>query len=262
MAQTKPKALINWSGGKDSSICLQKILQSGDYDIHCLFTTLNARYNRISQHGVRSVLLEQQAGQIGIPLKTLMLPDTPTMEAYDRTMKVALTKLRQQGVTVSIFGDIFLEDLREYRESRLAELGLKGAFPLWKRPTDELAESFISDGFRAVLVCVDERYLGNEYAGREYDKSLLNDLPDGVDPCGENGEFHTFVYDGPIFSRPVLFNRGDIVYRTYTPPDQSDQEEDDNGYECRSGHERMPETGFWFCDLIPGVDTFQESENQ
>lgn len=250
MTQIKSKALINWSGGKDSSICLHKVLQSDDFDIQCLFTTLNSSYNRISQHGVRFVLLKQQAGRIGIPLETLRLPDTPTMESYNQKMKEALTAFREQGVSVSIFGDIFLEDLREYREDQLSEIGFMGVFPLWDQPTDKLAETFIKDGFRAVVVCVDERHLGKEFAGREFDETFLKDLPDGVDPCGENGEFHTFVYDGPIFNRPVSFSKGEIVYRKYEPPDQSDHE-DDEDYTCGSGQNRHPVTGFWYCDLVP-----------
>ncbi len=250
MTQFKSKALVNWSGGKDSSICLHRVLKSDDYDIQCLFTTLNASNNRISQHGVRFVLLEQQAGRIGIPLETLMLPDTPTMEAYDKKMNEALSVFREEGVSVSIFGDIFLEDLREYREDRLSNIGFKGVFPLWNQPTGKLAETFIEDGFRAIVVCVDERYLGREFAGRAYDENFLKDLPEGVDPCGENGEFHTFVYDGPIFNRPVSFNKGEIVYRKYESAAHSDLEGDED-YTCGSGQDRHPVTGFWYCDLVP-----------
>lgn len=245
----KSKALFNWSGGKDSSICLHKILRSGEYEISFLFTTVNSRYNRISQHGVRTDLLEKQAEHIGLPLKKLLLPDIPTMENYNRAMSEALTEYKHEGVDTSIFGDIFLEDLRQYREDRLSELGYKGIFPLWQQPTGDLAREFIEAGFKAVAVCIDERHLGKSFAGREYGESFLDDLPEGVDPCGENGEFHTFVYDGPIFDKPVPFTRGEIVYRKYEPPEQ--KEDDANDYRCGADTPEHVTTGFWYCDLLP-----------
>jgi uncharacterized protein (TIGR00290 family) len=270
MSIHKPKSILNWSGGKDSSIALHKILQENKYEVSFLFTTINASFDRISQHGVRSQLLKEQARSIDIPLKTVSLPDTPTMESYNRIMKQALSGFKKEGLTHSIFGDIFLEDLRQYREDRLAEAGFDGVFPLWKQDTTRLAQKFIRDGFKAVVVCVDDTHLDNSFSGRIYDETFLNDLPDGVDPCGENGEFHTFVYDGPIFSEPVPWNLGEKVYRTYTPQSRNNNEKDaekhgdhqveteEDDFQCgenrddRSGQrENRPNPGFWFCDLLP-----------
>jgi len=239
------KALFNWSGGKDSSICLHKVLQSGDFEIAALLTTVSDKYQRISQHGVRVELLEQQASSIGIELQKLMMPDWPTMEAYNEMMEKALMQFKDQGVTTSIFGDIFLEDLRKYREERLAMVGLEGEFPLWKTPTNELAEEFIDLGFKAVVVCVDEKHLPKEFAGREFDNAFLEDLPEGVDPCGEYGEFHSFVYAGPIFKEPIAIEKGEIVYRKYEPA----KSKTDQSYDC--GPDEHPTTGFWYCDLLP-----------
>lgn len=245
----KPKAVFNWSGGKDSSICLYKTLRSGDYEVSYLFTTVNEKHNRISQHGVRYELLEKQAENIGIPLWVLRLPDTPTMESYNRKMAEALGELKNEGISVSIFGDIFLEDLRQYREDRLSELGYEGIFPLWKLETVQLANEFIEMGFKAVVVCVDERYLDKSFVGREYDDSFLNDLPEGVDHCGENGEFHTFVYDGPIFGKPVPFSKGEVVYRKYSPPKRNDKD-NESDYTCGNDRSHYITTGFWYCDLL------------
>lgn len=243
---TKSKALFNWSGGKDSSLCLHKILYTDEFNISCLFTTINAKYNRISQHGVRVDLLEKQAESIGLPLKKLYLPDIPTMENYNRSMTEALTELKKEGIKASIFGDIYLEDLRRYREKRLSSIGYKGVFPLWKQSTAQLAEEFIEKEFKAIVVCIDEKRLESSFAGRVYDRSFVDDLPDNVDPCGENGEFHTFVYDGPIFKKPVSCTIGEIVYRRYTPPASSDS----NDYICGTTQPEHPATGFWYCDLL------------
>jgi uncharacterized protein (TIGR00290 family) len=244
----KPKALFNWSGGKDSSLCLYKMLQSKEYDISYLLTTISKQYNRISQHGVRTELLEQQTNSIGIPLYKLIMPEFPTMEAYNVMMKQTLAKFKNEDISVSIFGDIFLEDLRKYREEKLAEAGFTAVFPLWKMDTKKLVHEFIDLGFKAVIVCVDEKKLDKSFAGREIDESFLNDLPKDVDPCGENGEFHSFVYDGPIFKKHIEFTKGEIVYRTYNPPTQN---EDNNDYTCGADDAKMPVTGFWYCDLVP-----------
>ena len=259
----KPKSIFNWSGGKDSSIALQKILESDSYDVSLLFTTINAKYDRVTQHGVRTQLLREQARSIGIPLKTVAIPDTPTMKSYNNLMKKILSGLYREGFTHSIFGDISLEDLRQYREDRLAEAGFDGVFPLWKQNTAQLAQDFINDGFKAVVVCVDDALLDHSFSGRIYDEAFLRDLPDGVDPCGENGEFHTFVYDGPIFTKPVSWVPGEKVYRTYTPParrnDEKGTDEDGNrdahsegdGFNCGSDQDERTQPGFWFCDLLP-----------
>lgn len=231
------RAIFNWSGGKDSALCLYKLLQTGEYDIQYLLTSISEPYQRISMHGVRVELLEQQAERIRIPLIKLQIPENPSMETYDTMMAETLTGLQQQGAQVSIFGDIFLEDLRAYREAKLAECNLKGVFPLWGASTKDLIREFIALGFKTIVTCVSEKHLDKSFAGRIIDESFLNDLPQGVDPCGENGEFHTFVFDGPLFSSPIPFDKGEVVYRTYPAPAQNDE---------------TPSTyGFWYCDLLP-----------
>ena len=247
----KPKAIFNWSGGKDSSFCLHKILQADEYEISCLVTSISEKFNRISQHGVRAKLLEEQAESINIPLHKLIMPDMPTMETYNAMMKRTLIAFKEQGITASIFGDIFLEDLRKYREERLAELDFKGLFPLWKIPTTELGQEFIQSGFKAVIVCANEKYLDESFVGREFDQSFLNDLPRNVDPCGEYGEFHTFTYDGPIFKKPIVFTKGEKVYRKYNPPAKKENDITNPAHIT---------TGFWYCDLIPVSHTLQNPE--
>jgi len=244
----KKRAIFNWSGGKDSSLCLHRLLLSGDYEISYLLTTVSEKYQRISQHGVRVDLLETQAQRIGIALHILSMPDTPTMEAYNSVMERTLQGFKDIGITLSIFGDIFLEDLRTYREERLASIGFKGVFPLWKIPTKQLADEFIDLGFKAVIVCIDERHLDKSYVGREFDNQFLDDLPENVDPCGEHGEFHSFVYDGPIFSKPVEFKKGKVVYRKYTPPKSVDI---DDPCAANTVNPQHITTGFWYCDLLP-----------
>ena len=217
------KAILNWSGGKDSSLTLYHILKEKQFDVKYLVTSCSEQFDRISMHGVRTSLLKIQAELIGIPLKIIYMPTMPTMEAYDAAMAQILTKFKNEGIEYSIFGDIFLEDLRKYREDRLAEVGLKGVFPIWKRPTTELVREFIDLGFKSILVCTDESCLDESYCGRMIDDQLLVDLPAKVDPCGENGEFHSFVFDGPIFKSPVPFNLGEKVRRTYAKPKDLDE---------------------------------------
>ncbi|MCU0436419.1 MAG: diphthine--ammonia ligase [Raineya sp.] len=244
----KPKAIFNWSGGKDSSLALFKLLQSQEYDILCLLTSVSEQYQRISMHGVRTELLELQAQSIGIPLQKLMIPEMPTMEVYEKQMIETLTILKNQGASVSVFGDIFLEDLRTYRENQLAKIHLKGIFPLWKQSTKELIREFLDLGFKTITTCVNEKYLDKSFVGRVIDEDFLKDLPSHVDPCGENGEFHTFVYDGPIFQQPIPFQIGEIVHRTYTPTPKNN----DGDYECGEKEESQKpfDTGFWYCDLL------------
>jgi uncharacterized protein (TIGR00290 family) len=248
----KEKAIFNWSGGKDSALCLHKILLEEQYDVMCLLTSVSEPYQRISMHGVRVVLLEEQAKNIGLPLIKLQIPEMPTMEVYEKVMASALTDLKTKGATASIFGDIFLEDLRKYRENKLSELNLKGVFPLWKIPTDKLIKEFIDLGFKTITTCVNDKYLDKSFVGRIIDEDFLKDLPDNVDPCGENGEFHTFVFDGPIFKKPIPFDKGEIVYRKYTPSKQKDN----SNYDCDNNTDIKDdpfENGFWYCDLLPKV---------
>jgi uncharacterized protein (TIGR00290 family) len=216
--------LVSWSGGKDSALALNEILKSGIYRVVALLTTVTQDYDRISMHGVRRVLLEQQAASLGFPLEKVLIPKNASNEDYEANMERALAKYRAQGVASVVFGDIFLEDLRKYREDKLASVGMKGIFPLWMRDTKELAKSLFSLGFKAITTCVDTNVLGKEFGGRAIDEQFLVDLPAFVDPCGENGEFHSFVFDGPIFNDAVRFSVGEKVLR---------------------------DKRFYFCDLVP-----------
>ena len=230
----KPKAVMNWSGGKDSALALHKILESDEYDVRYLLTSVNSHWQRISMHGVRRELLKRQAKAIGIDLIEILLPEMPSMEVYEAELNQRLDRLVDDGVTHSIFGDIFLEDLREYREKQLGRKGLTGIFPLWKVPTADLIEEFLDLGFKAITVCVDGNKLDRSFCGRLIDRSFINDLPEDVDVCGENGEFHTFVFETPYFSQPVDFTVGEIVYRKYPAAAESGIASE-----------------FYFCDLIP-----------
>jgi len=238
----KPKAIFNWSGGKDSALALYHVLKDDQFEITQLVTTVNAKYNRVSMHGVRNELLTAQGEEIGIPIKKIFLPETPSMEDYNAIMKEQLSEINKGNITHSIFGDIFLEDLRTYRENKLKEVGLKGYFPLWKRDTKEIVNEFIDLGFKTIVVCAKSELLGKDFTGRVIDKDFLKDLPKNVDPCGENGEFHTFVFDGPIFKNPIKFELGEKTYREYENPNS--KEDSNNLISTKS-------LGFHFCDLIP-----------
>ena len=242
----KKKALFNWSSGKDSAFALYKIVQNREYEICCLLTSVNQQLQRISMHGVRVELLEQQAQSIGLPLEIMQIPEMPTMEVYEAVMETTLSNLKKQGVTHSIFGDIFLEDLRKYREGKLAEMDFEGVFPLWKIPTSDLIHEFIDLGFKTIVVCVNERFLDKSFVGRIIDQDFINDLPENVDVCGENGEFHTFTFDGPIFSKPISFEVGEVVYRKYEKP----KEEISSNAACDTSASDAYDYGFWYCDLV------------
>src|SRR6185312_9761713 len=237
------KSFFIWSGGKDSALALYHAMQEKDYSIARLLTNVNKKYHRVSMHGVREALLEKQAMALGFPLQKLLLDDEPSMAEYESCMRQTLTDLKSNGFTHAVFGDIFLEDLRRYREDRLKEIGLKAVFPIWKRDTRELVREFIGLGFKAVVVCTKAEVLDESFVGRVIDQGFLNDLPDGVDPCGENGEFHSFVFDGPIFRDPVSFSIGEKVFRAYAAPKSADDA-------CISNQPSPPSMGFWFCDLI------------
>ncbi|SFD89121.1 Dph6-related ATP pyrophosphatase [Flavobacterium phragmitis] len=243
---TPQKALFNWSSGKDSALALFKILQNPDYKIEYLLTSVNQQYQRISMHGVRVALLQAQAESIGIPLKIMEIPEMPTMEVYENVMMETLAELKTKGVKYSVFGDIFLEDLRLYREKQLEKIGFEGVFPIWKMPTRDLIQEFISLGFKTIVVCVNEKHLDKSFVGRIIDEDFRNDLPENVDVCGENGEFHTFTFDGPIFSKPIDFEIGEIVYRKYEKP----KNEDSSNTACDTSDDSAFDFGFWYCDLI------------
>ena len=222
--QDKKKVILSWSGGKDSAFCLHELISSGTSEIVCLLTTLTEEYQRTCMHGVRRLLLDRQAESLGFPLEKVYLSADGDDKAYERKMRTFLEKSRGQGVNTVVFGDIFLEDLRTYREERLARAGMSALFPLWKRDTREMARDFIDSGFRAVITCVDSHFLDASFVGLEYDETFLDRLPETVDPCGENGEFHTFVYDGPCFQSRIEHLPGETVLR---------------------------ENRFYFCDLLP-----------
>lgn len=207
------KVLIAWSGGKDSARALHEILASGRYEIAALLTTVTEDYDRISMHGVRRILLERQAESLGLPLEQVMIPRQASNEIYEARMADTLKRYKAAGVASVVFGDIFLEDLKEYREKNLAGLGMKGIFPLWKKDTVELMRSFIELGFNAVTVCVDTQALHRRFVGRELDEAFVSDLPAIVDPCGENGEYHSFVYGGPLFRTSIAHTLGEVVLR-------------------------------------------------
>lgn len=229
------KTYFNWSTGKDSALALYKILQQKEYHIETLVTTLNSKFKRVSMHGVSEVLLDEQAEQIGIPLRKIYFPEEVSMEKYNEIMKSNLQDIIEEvKCEYSVFGDIFLENLRKFREEKLAEIELKGVFPLWKTDSKELIDEFISLGFMAVTVSVNANLLDESFVGRVIDKKFIEDLPSNVDVCGENGEFHTFVFDGPIFKNPIRFKLGENVLKTY-PAKESD----------------TWDNSFWYCDLIP-----------
>jgi uncharacterized protein (TIGR00290 family) len=213
----KPKVVFSWSGGKDSALALHELQKSDRYEIVALLTTVADGYRRVSHHGVREELLDRQAEAIGLPLDKLYLPAGPSatcsFEEYEALMGRTMARYRDAGVMLVAHGDVFLEDLRQYRESNLAKLGMKALFPIWGRDTAELAGTFLRLGFKAYLTCVDGEKLAASFAGRALDGQLIDELPEGIDPCGENGEFHTFVFAGPIFRRPLEIRVGEVVTR-------------------------------------------------
>ncbi len=233
----KQRALFNWSSGKDSALALYKILKEDRFEIATLLTSINQEFQRISMHGVNVSLLEDQAECLGFPLIKLEIPKEPSMEQYQKMMSETMLKIKSQGITHSVFGDIFLEDLRTYREEQLKSVGMHAVFPLWKQNTSDLIREFLDLGFKTIVTCVNEMYLDKSFAGRIIDDDFIKDLPENIDPCGENGEFHTFTYDGPIFKKPIDFKIGDLIMKTYPKP-KSDENSDDGDYI------------FWFCDLL------------
>jgi uncharacterized protein (TIGR00290 family) len=231
----KNKAFLNWSSGKDSALALFLVLAEGKLNIETLVTTLNADVNRVSMHGLRAALLRKQAEAIGFPLLEIKLPESISMEKYSEVIEREFQELVNTGFTQAIYGDIFLEDLREYRQKSLQKVGLQAVYPLWKQDTATLARKIINLGFKAIIIATSDTLLGKDFCGREYNHAFLDNLPEGVDPCGESGEFHTFVYDGPIFKNPVSFEIGERVKR------------DLNTSSTKTGDW---ESIFWFCDLL------------
>lgn len=218
------KVIVSWSGGKDSARAYYEFRKAKNHEVLALLTTVTEGYDRISMHGVRRSLLEEQAAALGLPVEKIYITRKASNEEYEAKMKETLLHYKKLGVLSVLIGDIFLEDLRRYREQKLSEIGMNGIFPIWKRDTTDLAHSFIELGFKAIITCIDFHVLDKEFVGREFDQRFLSDLPAGVDPCGENGEFHSFVYDGPIFRWPIAHQKGEIVLR---------------------------DNRFYFCDLLP-----------
>jgi uncharacterized protein (TIGR00290 family) len=207
------RALLSWSSGKDSAYALHEVRRGGELEIEGLLTTLTRAYGRVSMHGVREELLDAQARVAELPVIKVAIPTPCSNEDYEAEMSRVLGAARDRGITHIVYGDLFLTDLRAYREAQLAKLGLTAVFPLWGRDTRSLADEMLAAGVAARLTCVDPRRLSAEFAGRRFDAELLAALPPGVDPCGENGEFHTFVSDGPMFTRPIAVAVGEIVER-------------------------------------------------
>jgi uncharacterized protein (TIGR00290 family) len=210
---SKKKIIFSWSGGKDSALALYEILQRNDYEILALLTTVTKDYDRISMHGVRRELLKQQVKSLGFPLEEVFVTVNASNDEYEANMGGLLSKYKELGTEAVIFGDIFLEDLRLYREQNLSKLDLYGIYPLWNINTTELANKFIDLGFKAITTCIDTSVLDGKFSGRLFDKTFLSELPQNIDSCGENGEFHSFVFDGPIFKTPIYFQKGKIVLR-------------------------------------------------
>lgn len=218
------RTLLSWSSGKDSAWALHLLRQQTDIHVVGLVTTLNAAFKRVAMHAVRLELLQRQAEAVRLPLRIVSIPQPCSNAQYEEAMRAVMEEARQQGIECMAFGDLFLQEIREYRETKLSGTGVAPLFPLWGMPTRELARQMVSSGLRARLTCVDPRQLSASFAGREFDERLLSELPSGVDPCGERGEFHTFAYDGPMFDRPVEVLVGEVVLRD----------------------------GFVFADLLPG----------
>ncbi len=209
----KPKAWLAWSSGKDSAWSLHVMRQRGDLEIAALLTTVNQKYQRVAMHAVRESLLDAQATAAGLPLVKVQIPSPCPNEVYERAMAEAMSQARAKGITHMVFGDLFLEDIRKYREENLAKCGMVPVFPLWLQDTRQLANEMIASGLRAYLTCVDPKKLDASFAGRAFDKKFLAELPAAVDPCGENGEFHTFACAGPMFASPIPVEAGEIVER-------------------------------------------------
>jgi len=239
--EIKKQCIFNWSGGKDSTLALHYALQDPTLQIKYLVTSVNSEYNRISMHGVRETLLIAQALSIGIPLYQIRLGEMPDMETYDQIMRSHLLKFKSEGITHSIFGDIFLEDLRSYREKKLDEVGMKAIFPLWKKNTSQLIIDFLDLNYKTIIVCTQEKL--EPFCGQLMTKELILALPQDIDPCGENGEFHTFAYEGPIFKDKINYNIGEKVYRTYNNPKTTSNDDVCSFAEPVS-------IGFWYSDLI------------
>lgn len=238
--QIKKQCIFNWSGGKDSTLALHYALQDNSIEIKYLVTTVTEKYNRISMHGVRESLLIKQVESIGIPLYQIRLPEMPDMKTYDDVMKFHMNKFKSEGITHSIFGDIFLEDLRKYREEKLSEVGMVALFPIWNRNTSDIIEDFLKLDYKTIIVCCQQNL--KAFCGQVITKKLIDSLPPEIDPCGENGEFHTFAFEGPLFKNKISFSLGELIFRIYNNPDNTVNDDDLSNSESDT-------LGFWYIDL-------------
>ena len=222
----KKRVLLSWSSGKDCAWALHYLRRQDDVELLGLYTTINEAFDRVAMHAVRVELVRMQAEALGLPVQFLSIPWPCSNDDYKAVMAGFVASAKEQGVTHMAFGDLFLKDIRQYREEQLAGTGIEPLFPLWERPTDELSQEMIEQGLQAIITCVDPKQLDSKFAGQLYDRGLLSRLPEGVDACGENGEFHSFVFDGPMFTTPVSMHSGPVVERD----------------------------GFVFADVLPWID--------
>jgi uncharacterized protein (TIGR00290 family) len=228
---------MSWSGGKDSSYALYRVLQEGLYDVRYLLSSFNGNYNRLSMHGVREELIEAQAKSIGLPLLKVKVYEASN-EEYERQMEAVLLQVKAENIHHVIFGDIFLEDLRQYREQKMAPLNIHCIFPIWKIDTHWLVNDFIAKGFRTMVCCVNDAYLDESWCGRTIDAAFIKELPAAVDACGENGEFHTYCFEGPVFKTPIKITKGENTYKAL---------------DLKTSDQSLPAIqtkGFWFRDLL------------
>jgi len=235
----KHKTIFNWSTGKDAALALYHLLKNEDFQVGHLLTAVNSHYDRVSMHGLRRELMQLQTQAVGIPSSTMELPEQPTMEEYEKITEDTILKLKDEGFTHTGFGDIFLEDLKAYRVDQYQKMGMSTLFPIWRKDTADLIQEFLDLGFKAVVIAAKGEFFDKSFVGKTIDQSFIEELPKEVDPCGENGEFHTFCYDGPIFKHPVEFKIGEKTYREYEAPKQDESPD------------AKPNVGFWFCDLLP-----------
>lgn len=229
---------LNWSSGKDAAMAYYHLQHNNSYRVKTLLTSLSESYNRVSMHGTPATLLELQAQRMQLPLKKILLPENADMDIYNGIMQTAVTELKAEGIATFAFGDIFLEDLKTYREAQLAKAGATAVFPLWKKNTADLVAQLEDAGIKAMIICVHDKFLSKDFLGRFVNRELLRDLPSNVDPCGENGEYHTVVIDAPFFNKAITVTKGETVYKKYA----ADANQSDAWH-----------TGFYFLDVQPEV---------
>lgn len=230
----KKKVSLSWSGGKDSAFALYKVLQDKHLEVVNLHTSFNSELKRVGMHGTPEALIEAQADAMGIPLHKIYIPADSSNASYETAMLDFYRQQKEAGIKAIVFGDIFLQDLKAYRDQLIARAGLEAVYPLWQQDTRQLISSFLNEGFKTAICAADAKFFGQETAGSTIDQGFIEQLPAGVDPCGERGEFHTFVYDGPLYKQPIAFEGGEVVHKSYS---------------LGAGSDTSP--GFWFADLKP-----------